>query len=83
MNIKDFTNMEQFERIMSNWADSTGLATVAVGADGNYISQCYNFTDFCMQLKTKDFAYTRISRVFLHILLQIRQEDYAFWRSRS
>ena len=36
-----------------------------------------------MQLKTKDFAYTRISRVFLHILLQIHQEDYAFWRSRS
>lgn len=29
---------------------STGLATVAVGADGKYISACYNFTDFCIKL---------------------------------
>jgi len=50
MDIKDFTDMEQFERIMSNWAEATGLATVAVGADGNYISKCYNFTDFCIKL---------------------------------
>lgn len=52
-NIKDFCDMEQFERIMSNWAKATGLATVAVGADGKYISDCYNFTDFCIGLTRK------------------------------
>lgn len=50
MEIKDFTNMVEFEKIMSNWATATGLATVAVGADGKYISECYNFTDFCIKL---------------------------------
>ena len=35
---------------MDNWAVCTGLATVAVGADGEYISDCYNFTDFCIKL---------------------------------
>lgn len=50
MKIQDFTNMKKFEEIMSNWAKATGLATVAVGADGNYISACYNFTDFCIKL---------------------------------
>lgn len=50
MKIQDFTNMEKFEEIMSNWAKATGLATVAVGADGQYISECYNFTDFCIKL---------------------------------
>lgn len=50
MDIKEFTDMEEFERIMSNWAKATGLATVAVGADGKYISECYNFTDFCIKL---------------------------------
>lgn len=50
MEIKDFTDMEQFESIMANWAKATGLATVAVGADGKYISGCYNFTDFCIKL---------------------------------
>lgn len=42
--------MEKFEEIMRNWANSTGLATVAVGDDGTYISECYNFTDFCIKL---------------------------------
>jgi len=48
--IQDFCDMEKFEQIMSNWAKSTGLATVAVGADGKYISDCYNFTEFCIDL---------------------------------
>lgn len=48
--IQDFCDMNKFEQIMDNWAKSTGLATVAVGADGEYISDCYNFTDFCIKL---------------------------------
>ncbi len=48
--IQDFCDMREFENIMGNWAKSTGLAAVAVGTDGKYISQCYNFTDFCMKL---------------------------------
>lgn len=47
--IQDFCDMKKFEEIMDNWAKSTGLATVAVGADGEYISDCYNFTDFCIK----------------------------------
>ncbi len=48
--IEDFCDMKKFEEIMANWAKATGLATVAVGADGKYISECYNFTDFCIKL---------------------------------
>ena len=50
MKIQDFCDMGKFEQIMKNWAISTGLATVAVGADGKYISDCYNFTEFCIDL---------------------------------
>lgn len=50
MRIADFTDMEKFENLMSTWATATGLATVAVDADGKYISECYNFTDFCIKL---------------------------------
>ena len=50
MKIQDFCDMGKFEQIMKNWAVSTGLATVAVGADGKYISDCYNFTEFCIDL---------------------------------
>lgn len=50
LKIEDFCDMKKFESIMSSWAVSTGLATVAVGADGKYISECYNFTEFCIDL---------------------------------
>lgn len=50
LRIQDFCDMEKFDDIMQNWAKSTGLATVAVGVDGKYISECYNFTDFCIKL---------------------------------
>ena len=50
MKIADFCDMNKFNDIMSNWAKSTGLATVAVGEDGEYISDCFNFTDFCIEL---------------------------------
>ena len=36
-----------------------------------------------MRLKTKNLAYTRISRVLLHILLDIRADSCRIWRSRS
>lgn len=49
MVIQDFTDMQEFESIISNWSKATGLAAVAVGTDGKYISQRYNFTDFCMK----------------------------------
>ncbi|MEE3393807.1 MAG: PocR ligand-binding domain-containing protein [Lachnospiraceae bacterium] len=49
MKIEDFCDMDKFGEIMKNWAEATGLACVAVGEDGNYISDSYNFTDFCMK----------------------------------
>jgi ligand-binding sensor protein len=38
LNIADFCDMKQFEQLMKDWAESTGLATVAVGGNGEYIS---------------------------------------------
>lgn len=51
MKIQDFADMREFERIISNWSVATGLAAVAVDTDGKYISQQYNFTDFCKSVR--------------------------------
>ena len=40
--IQDFADMKKFDRILSNWAVATGMAAVAIGADGKYISEQYN-----------------------------------------
>jgi ligand-binding sensor protein len=50
LSIPDFCDMELFEQVLRDWAQSTGLATVAIGSDGRYLSGYYNFTDFCEKL---------------------------------
>lgn len=49
MGIQEFVDKQEFEHIMAAWSSATGLAAVAVDADGRYISECFNFTDFCMK----------------------------------
>ena len=50
LSIPYFCDMKRFDKMLKDWAQSTGLATVAVGSDGKYISGYYNFTDFCEKL---------------------------------
>ena len=38
------------------------------------------YHSFCMQLKSKDVAYSRISRVLCHILLDIKKSDFTSWQ---
>lgn len=43
----------------------------------NQLDQFTSFTGFAALLKTREVTYTRVCRVLLHILLDIRQDDYA------
>lgn len=43
----------------------------------------HGFTDFCDQLKTRNMTYTRIARSLMHILLRMRQEDFATYQSED
>jgi predicted nucleotidyltransferase len=42
----------------------------------NNLKDYVSFTQFCNLLKTKNIAYSRISRVLCHILLNISQKDF-------
>ena len=53
LKISDFCDMDLFEKMMSDWAKCTGLATAAIDNDGNYISGNYNFTEFCRDFNRK------------------------------
>ena len=48
-----------------------------------HIYEYTGFADFCMRLKSKDITLARIRRILLHILLDIRRDDYVYWRSHS
>ena len=49
MKIKDFMDLSQLQNIQDLFSDATGLAAIAVDAEGNYITEGSNFTDFCMK----------------------------------
>lgn len=49
MEIKDFMDLSKLQEIQDKFSDATGLAAIAVGMDGQYITEGSNFTDFCMK----------------------------------
>lgn len=49
MELKDFMNMNKLQEIQDNFSEATGLAAIAVGKNGEYITEGSNFTDFCMK----------------------------------
>ena len=54
MKISDFMDLKMLQSIQDQFSDATGLAAIATDAEGNYITEGSNFTDFCMK-------YTRAS----------------------
>lgn len=42
----------------------------------NNLGSFSSFTQFCEQMKSRDITYTRMSRIFTHILLHLTNEDY-------
>lgn len=49
MELKDFMDLSKLQEIQDNFSDATGLAAIAVGNDGKYLTEGSNFTDFCMK----------------------------------
>lgn len=49
MKISEFMDLKVLQSIQDQFSDATGLAAIAVDAEGNYITKGSNFTDFCMK----------------------------------
>jgi predicted nucleotidyltransferase len=49
----------------------------------NKIANYQDFDSFCLNLKSKNYTYTRISRTLLHILLNIRESDIETGRTEG
>lgn len=56
LDIREFVDLKQLQLIQDLFSNATGLAAIAVAADGKYITKGSNFTDFCMR-------YTRGSKL--------------------
>ncbi len=49
MELKEFMDMSKLQKIQDDFSNATGLAAIAVGMDGEYLTEGSNFTDFCMK----------------------------------
>lgn len=49
MHLKDFMDLKTIQYIQDKFSISTGLAAIAVDAQGEYITEGSGFTDFCMK----------------------------------
>ncbi|MBP3490164.1 MAG: PocR ligand-binding domain-containing protein [Roseburia sp.] len=49
MELKDFMDLKKLQEIQDRFSDATGLAAIAVGIHGEYLTEGSNFTDFCMK----------------------------------
>ena len=49
MELKEFMDLGKLQEIQDNFSNATGLAAIAVGIHGEYLTEGSNFTDFCMQ----------------------------------
>lgn len=59
---------------LASYADSSpSLASRMKKEADSFLS----WSGFCEQIKSRDITYTRLSRLFLHILLGISKEDYS------
>lgn len=47
----------------------------------NLLPSYTGYSDFCSLMKRKETTYTRISRILLHILLHITQDDYSIGKA--
>lgn len=78
----DFSGLLHYKLLMSNSLSLLEYADVSPAlADRimNYLPDYKSFSSFCELIKTKNMTSTRISRVLLHILLEIKktQVDYS------
>ena len=67
LDIREFADLKQLQTIQDIFSDATGLAAIAVAADGKYITKGSNFTDFCMK-------YTRNSELGARRCIQCDNE---------
>lgn len=74
----DFSALLHYELLtddtgrLAAWADSSPELARRLTAEREFFT---DWSNFCQHIKTKNITYARLSRLFTHMLLHIRQED--------
>ena len=75
----DFSTLLHYELLLGDvdrlaaWGDSSPALARRLLREREYFT---NWSEFCQRIKTKNITHTRINRLCLHMLLDIKQSDY-------
>ena len=78
----DLSDILHYKLLMEKHTGYTSYMDVSEELSDRIQNNLYRFTtftDFCALLKTKDLAYSRISRCLMHILLDIKKSDVSIY----
>lgn len=79
VNASDISDILGYKLLMSQkcgYADYADCNEDLSNKISNHLNEYTDFEAFCQLLNSKDMTYARISRVLLHILLDMKQSDY-------
>jgi len=77
----DFSSILGYKLLSSNAGDLADIGDSNIELANRLLKNRMNFTtfeQFCERNKSKDVTYTRISRILLHLILDIKTCDYTF-----
>lgn len=80
----DFSDMLYYKLLSereSGFADYADCSKFLSNRIANSLDSFFDYTDFCSLAKSRDVTHTRISRLLLHILLNIHTSDYDLGKS--
>ncbi|MEG0806424.1 MAG: nucleotidyltransferase family protein [Lachnospiraceae bacterium] len=78
-NILDYKLLSQRQQGFANYADCTPALSNRLC---NQLDGCSSLSELIGRLNTKNTTYTHLSRVLMHILLDMKQEDYQVYSNQ-
>lgn len=81
VSVNDFSSILGYKLLSSNINDMAGIGDSNTDVSNRLMKNRINFSSFeqfCERNKSKDITYSRISRILIHLLLNIKNSDYVF-----
>ena len=77
--LQEFCDMDQLFRLLDNWSQSCGMATVIVDTTGKQVSEDFGMTEFCRLIQSCEMGMTCCQATWAADLDGIYECPFGFW----
>ncbi|MDD6190217.1 MAG: ATP-binding protein [Firmicutes bacterium] len=76
--LQNFCDMDQLFRLLDNWSQSCGMATMIVDSEGNRLSEDFGMTEFCRMVQSYDEGLACCMEIWKEDLGQVYECPFGF-----